>query len=169
MANRKATATAAAAKPAKASNALRAAAIVAKHGLAAAPRLAAAIGNAPASVKRYGAWANSLNPAFANATFTLTAYGRSVAANGGCNGVRGQATAMGLTAVALATAANGGTSATGAAVVAAIIGNPALMAAMLGTKANGVHLTPNSATAAAWAKGYVNGLTRAKHGMATRS
>ena len=167
MANRnKATATAAAAKPALT---LRAAAAIGKHGLAAAPRLAATIGNAPASVNRYKATANGLTPSFAAATFTLTALGKAAVAANGCIGSKGQATAMGLTALALAHAANGGTSATGAAIVAAIIGNPATIAAMLGTKASGTHITPNSVTAAKWAQGYVNGLCRPAHGLATKA
>lgn len=168
MANRNNAAKAAPAA-AKAAPALRAAAIIGQHGLAAAPRVAAATGNAPASAKRYGAALNGLTPAFAAATFTLTALGKATVGAAGCIGRNGQPTAMGLTAVAVANAANGGTSATGAAVVAAIIGNPQLMAAMLGTKAQGTHLLPNTATAAKWAQGYVNGLCRPAHGMATKA
>lgn len=167
MANRK-TNTATAAATVKAPAALRAAALIGKHGLAALPRVAAATGTAPASVKRYSAGVQSLTPAFAAATFTLTALGKATAANGGVN-AHGRATAMGLTALALAQAAQGGTSATGAAVVAAIIGNPQLMAAMLGTKAQGTHILPNTATAAKWAQGYVNGLCRPQHGLATKA
>ena len=170
MANRNnKAAKAATATAAKAAPALRAAAIIGQHGLAAAPRVAAAIGNAPASVKRYGATVNGLNASFANATFTLNAAGKALVAAQGRN-AHGRLTAMGLTAVALANAANGGTSATGAAIVAAIIGNPQLMAAMLGnTKAAGCHILPGTATAAAWAKGYVNGLCRPQHAYATKA
>lgn len=162
---------AAAATPAtaKAPAILRAAKVVQQHGLAALPRVAKAAGTAPASNRRYGAALNVLTPAFANATFTLTALGKQAIAANGCIGRNGQATAMGLTAVALANASNGGTAATGAAIVAAIIGNPQLMAGMLGTKANGTHITPNSATAAKWAQGYVNGLCRPAHGLATKA
>jgi hypothetical protein len=167
MANRNSNKPAAA--PAKVAPALRAAAIIGRTGLGACANVAAKLGTAPASNRRYGAALNSLTPAFANATFTLTALGKqAVAANGG-TGRNGQATAMGLTAVALANAAQGGLSATGAAIVAAIIGNPQLMAGMLGTKAQGTHITPNSATAAKWAQGYVNGLCRPQHGLATKA
>jgi hypothetical protein len=170
MANRNNTKAATAnATAAKVAPALRAAAIVGKHGLAALPRVAAATGTAPASNRRYGAALNALTPAFANATFTLTALGKGAVGQQGCIGRNGQPTAMGLTAVALHNAAQGGTSATGAAIVAAIIGNPQLMAAMLGTKAQGTHILPNTATAAKWAQGYVNGLCRPAHGLATKA
>ena len=153
----------------KAPATLRAAAIVQRHGLGALARVAQATGTAPASNRRYGAALNALTPAFATATFTLTALGKqAVAAHGGI-GRNGQPTAMGLTAVALANAANGGNAATGAAIVQAIIGNPQLMAGMLGTKAQGTHITPNTATAAKWAQGYVNGLCRPAHGLATKA
>jgi hypothetical protein len=154
---------------AKVAPALRAAAIVAQHGLAALPRVAAATGTAPASNKRYGVALNALTPSFATATFTLTALGKAAVTAAGCTGRNGQPTAMGLTALALGHAANGGLSATGAAIVTAIIGNPQLMAGMLGTKANGTHLLPNTATAAKWAQGYVNGLCRPQHGLATKA
>lgn len=149
---------------------VRAAAIVAQHGLAALPRVAQATGVAAASAKRYGNAVNALTPAFANATFTPTALGKQAIAAQGCIGRNGQATVMGLCAVALgnAMAANGGT-ATGAQVVLAILGNPQLMAAMGATKALGVHVTANSATAAKWAQGYVNGLCRPAHGLATKA
>jgi hypothetical protein len=166
--NNKATAPVAA-TPAKAAPTLRAAAIIGRHGLGALARVASATGTAPASNRRYGAALNALTPAFASATFTLSALGKQAVAANGCTGRNGQPTAMGLTAVALANAAQGGLSATGAAIVAAIIGNPQLMAAMLGTKAQGTHITPNSATAAKWAQGYVNGLCRPAHGLATKA
>jgi hypothetical protein len=172
MANRKATnATAPTAPAAKAPAIVRAAAAIGRHGLAAAPRIAAATGTAAASAKRYGAALNALTPAFANATFTPTALGKAAIAANGCTGRNGQATAMGLTAAAMgnAMAANGGAPATGAAIVAAIIGNPQLMAAMLGTKAQGTHILPNTATAAKWAQGYVNGLCRPAHGLANKA
>lgn len=148
---------------------VRAAAIVGRTGLGACAAAAAKFGTAAASNKRYGAALNVLTPAFASATFTLTALGKQSVGAQGCIGRNGQPTAMGLTAVALANASNGGHSATGAAIVAAIIGNPQLMAAMLGTKAQGTHITPNSATAAKWAQGYVNGLCRPAHGLATKA
>lgn len=162
--------TAAATVPAtpKVAPTLRAAAIIGKHGLAALPRVAAATGTAAASNKRYGVALNALTPSFATATFTLSALGKAAVAANGCTGRNGQATAMGLTALALAHAANGGLSATGAAVVTAIIGNPQLMAAMLGTKAQGTHILPGTATAAKWAQGYVNGLCRPQHGLASK-
>ncbi len=148
---------------------LRAASVLGRTGLSALPAIAAKYGTAPASAKRYGATVNGLTPSFATATFTLTALGKAAVASQGCLGRNGQPTAMGLTAVAVANASNGGTSATGAAIVAAILGNPQLMAAMGGTKALGVHVTPNSATAAKWAQGYVNGLCRTQHGLATKA
>jgi hypothetical protein len=164
MANRKATATAA--TPAKAARIVRAANIIAAHGLTALPRIVAATGNAPASNRRYGATVNGLTPAFAAATFTLTALGKAAVAANGCTGRNGQPTAMGLTALALGQC---GHSATGAAIVAAIIGNPQLMAAMLGTKAQGTHILPNTVAAAKWAQGYVNGLCRPAHGLAVKA
>jgi hypothetical protein len=165
--NNKATAAApVAAKPAPM---LLAAKLLGRTGLAAAPAIAAKLGTAPASQRRYGATVHGLTPSFATATFTLTALGKSTVGQAGCIGRNGQPTAMGLTAVALANAANGGNSATGAAIVAAILGNPQLMAAMGGTKALGTHVTPNSATAAKWAQGYVNGLCRPAHGLATKA
>lgn len=170
MANRKNTAAAIATPAAaKVAPTLRAAAIIGRHGLAALPRVAAATGTAAASTKRYNAAVNTLTPAFAAATFTLTTLGKGCVAQAGCIGRNGQPTAMGLTCVALHNAAQGGTSATGAAIVAAIIGNPQLMAAMLGTKAQGTHILPNTATAAKWAQGYVNGLCRTQHGLATKA
>lgn len=168
--NNKANAPAPAAKAAPLPR-VKAAAIVARHGLAALPRVAAATGTAPASAKRYGATVNGLTPAFAAAAFTPTALGkRAIAANGGI-GRNGQPTVMGLVAVALgnAIAANGGASATGAQVVAALLGNPQLMLATGGTKALGVHVTPANATAAKWAQGYVNGLCRPAHGLASKA
>lgn len=152
----------------KAPRALRAAAIVAQHGLAALPRIALVTVPAAASVKRYAAGINALTPAFAARVFTPTPLGKAAIAASGCIGKAGQATAMGLTAVAMgnAMAANGGAPANGAAIVAAIIGNPQLMAAMLGTKAQGTHILPNSPAAAKWAQGYVNGLCRPQHGLA---
>lgn len=171
MVNRNSKPAATAAAPAKAPVLLRAAAMVQAHGLAALPRIAAASQPAAASVARYskGGGVNALSAAFANATFTLTQLGRQTVAVNGCVGKAGQATAMGLTACALANASNGTGSATGAAIVAAIIGNPQLMAAMLGTKANGAHIVPNSPAAAKWAQGYVNGLCRTQHGLATKA
>lgn len=150
----------------KAPRIVRAANIVAQHGLTALPRIVATTGNAPASNKRYGAMVNGLTPAFASATFTLTALGKQAVAANGCTGRNGQPTAMGLTALALGQC---GHSATGAAIVAAIIGNPQLMAAMLGTKAQGTHILPNTVAAAKWAQGYVNGLCRPAHGLATKA
>lgn len=171
MANRKNnTATAATAKPVIAPR-IKAAAVVGKHGLTAIARVAAVTGNAPASAKRYGATVNGLTPSFAAATFTPTALGKAaIAANGGI-GRNGQATVMGLVAVALgnAMAANGGKPATGAQVVVALLGNPQLMAATGGTKAFGVHVTAANATAAKWAQGYINGLCRPAHGLATKA
>lgn len=149
---------------------VRAATVVQQYGLAALPRVAAATGTAAASNKRYGAALNSLTASFAVATFTPTALGKAAIAAQGGIGRNGQPTVMGLTAVALgnAMAANGGT-ANGAAVVLAILGNPQLMAAMGATKALGVHVTANSATAAKWAQGYVNGLCRPAHGLAVKA
>jgi hypothetical protein len=156
-------------QPAKVAPMLRAAAVIGRTGLGAAAAAGAKYGVAPPSARRYGAAVNSLTPAFATATFTLTALGKAaVAANGG-TGRNGQPTAMGLTAVALANEAQGGLSATGAAIVAAILGNPQLMAAMGSTKALGTHVQPTSATAAKWAQGYVNGLCRPQHGLATKA
>jgi hypothetical protein len=167
MAN-KANSKAATAKPVAR---VRAATLVAKGGLPALARVAAATGNAPASAKRYGATVNGLTPAFAAATFTPTALGKqAIAANGGI-GRNGQPTVMGLVAVALgnAIAANGGNSATGQQVALALLGNPQLMAATGGTKALGVHVTAANATAAKWAQGYVNGLCRPAHGLAKKA
>lgn len=163
------TAPVATAPAPKAPAILRAAKAIGAHGLAALPRVAKAAGTAPASNRRYGAALNVLTPSFANATFTLTALGKAAVGVQGCTGRNGQPTAMGLTAVALGNAAQGGNSATGAAIVSAIIGNPQLMQAMLGTKAQGTHIVPNSATAAKWAQGYVNGLCRPAHGLATKA
>jgi hypothetical protein len=165
MANRKATVTA---TPAKQPNIVRAAATIAKHGLAATPRLVAATGNAAASVNRYKATVNALSPAFAATTFTLTALGRNAVALGGGIGSKGQQTVMGLTAVALAQAANGGTSATGQAIALAMLGNPQIVAALTATKANGVHVVSSATLSAKWVQGYVNGLCRPAHGLATR-
>jgi hypothetical protein len=165
--NNKATAAA----PATIAPRVKAATVVARHGLAALPRVAAVTGNAPASLKRYGAAVNGLTPAFASATFTPTALGKAaIAANGGI-GRNGQPTVMGLVAVAMANAmaANGGNPPTGAQVVVALLGNPQLMAATGGTKALGVHVTPANATAAKWAQGYINGLCRPAHGLATKA
>lgn len=150
---------------------MRAANVVQRHGLAALPRVAAATGTAPASAKRYGNAVNSLTPAFAAATFTPSALGKAAIAAQGGIGRNGAVTVMGLTAVALgnAIAAQGGNSATGQAVVLAILGNPQLMLAMGATKALGVHVTANSATAAKWAQGYVNGLCRPAHGLAAKA
>lgn len=155
---------------AKVAPALRAAAIVAKHGLAALPRVAQAAPPAPASAKRYGTGVNTLTPAFAQATFTPTALGKAAIAAGGAIGKGGAVTAMGLTAVALghAMAANGTKAATGAQIVAAVLGNPQLMAALFGTKASGTHVQANAALVAKWAQGYVNGLCRTQHGLATK-
>lgn len=172
MANRKATATAATANAAPTiAPRVKAAAVIGKHGLAAIARVAAVTGNAPASAKRYGATVNGLTPSFASAAFTPTALGKQAIAANGCIGRNGQATVMGLVAVALgnAIAANGGNSATGAQVVVALLGNPQLMAATGGTKALGVHVTPANATAAKWAQGYVNGLCRPAHGLASKA
>lgn len=149
----------------KVAPALRAASIIAKGGMAGAARAIAATGPSAASAKRYGRTLGTLSPAFAGTTFTLTNLGKQTAAQGGCIGSKGQATVMGLFAVALA---NAGGTATGQAIVLAALGNPALMAQMQATKANGVHLMPANATAMGWAQGYVNGLTRPKHGLATR-
>jgi hypothetical protein len=152
---------------------VKAAGIIGKaaNPLNAMARVAAVTGTAAASANRYKAAAHSLTPAFAAATFTLTPLGKAaVAANGGI-GRNGQATVMGLVAVALgnAIAANGGTSATGAQVAAALLGNPQLMAATGGTKALGVHVTAANATAAKWAQGYINGLCRPAHGLANKA
>lgn len=163
--NNKANATATAIAPR-----IKAAGIVAKHGLAALPRVAAATGNAPASVKRYGGTVNGLTPAFAAASFAPTALGKRAIAANGCIGSKGQATVMGLVAVAMgnAIAANGGGSATGQQIALALLGNPQLIAATGGTKALGAHVTAANATAAKWAQGYVNGLCRPAHGLATK-
>lgn len=150
---------------------VKAAAVVGKHGLAAIARVAAVTGNAPASMRRYGATVNGLTPSFASATFTPTALGKAaISANGGI-GRNGQPTVMGLVAVAMANAmvANGGNAPTGAQVVVALLGNPQLMAATGGTKALGVHVTPANATAAKWAQGYINGLCRPAHGLAVKA
>lgn len=171
--NNKATTPAAAPK---ATNAYRAATAIGKHGLGAVARVTAAAGVAAASAKRYAgsnpnvaAAVSQLTPSFANATFTLTALGKQCLGVAGCIGRNGQPTAMGLTCVGLGNAANGGTSATGAAIAAAILGNPQLVQAMLGTKANGTHLLPQAAVAAKWVQGYVNGLCRPAHGLATKA
>lgn len=169
MANRKTNTANATATAAKTPNAIRAATIVGQHGLGALARVSAAAGVMPASNRRYGAGINALTPAFANATFTLTALGKGAVGVAGCIGRNGQPTVMGLTAVAVANASNGGTSATGAAIVAAMLGNPQLMAALLATKANGTHIAPSAATVAKWAQGYVNGLCRTQHGLATKA
>ncbi len=158
-----------AAKPAIAAR-VKAASIVGQYGLGAIARVAGTTGTAPASVKRYGAMVNGLTAAFAAASFTLSPLGKAaIAANGGI-GRNGQATVMGLVAVALGNAisSNGGTSATGQQVVLALLGNPQLMAATGGTKAFGVHVTAANATAAKWAQGYVNGLCRPAHGLARK-
>jgi hypothetical protein len=147
----------------KAVNAVRAATLIAKGRSVAA--VTAAAGVMPASAKRYGAGISALTPAFANATFALTALGKQAVAANGCIGRNGQATVMGLTAVALA---NAGGTATGQAVVMAMLGNPQLVAALLGTKANGTHVAPSAATVAKWAQGYVNGLCRPQHGLASK-
>lgn len=173
MANRnnKAAANAAAA-PAKAPVALRAAAALQKHGLAALPRIAAAAPQAAASAKRYGQWANSLPTAFLQATFTLTKAGAAVVAANGVTGATGRPTAMGLTVCAFANAAGSaatGATATGGAIVAAMLGNPALVAALLATKANGHHVNQGTATVAKFAQGYVNGMARTAHGYATKA
>ena len=166
--NSKATATVAA--PVVAPR-VKAATVVQRHGLAAIARVAAVTGNAPASARRYGATVNGLTPAFANATFTPTALGKAAIAANGCIGRNGQATVMGLVAVALgnAMAANSGNPPTGAQIVVALLGNPQLMAATGGTKALGVHITPANATAAKWAQGYINGLCRPAHGLASKA
>lgn len=124
-----------------------------------------------ATVRRYGANLNTLTPAFAGRRFAPTALGKAAIAAAGGIGRNGQPTAMGLTAVAMgnAMAANNGKSATGTEIVAAILGNPQLMAAMLGTKAQGTHITANSPAAPKWAQGYVNGMCRPQHGLATAS
>lgn len=154
-----ATNNAPAAKPA---NIVRAANIVAKHGMAGQARAIAATGAAAASAKRYGRSLGSLPAKFAATTFALTPAGNHVASIGGCIGAQGQATVMGLFAVALANAiaANGGQPATGQQVCLAMLGNPQLMAAAALTKARGTHLIPANATAMGWAAGYVNGLCR---------
>lgn len=166
MANRNTPAAVAAVATVKVAPALRAAAAVGKHGIAAMPRLAAATGTAAASAKRYGNGAALLTPAFASATFTLTAMGKAAHGCGGAIGRNGAVTLMGLTAVALG---NAGGTATGAQVVAAMLGNPQLVAAMLGTKAAGVHVNAATATSAKLAQGYVNGLCRAAHGLARKA
>lgn len=130
---------------------------------------ATGIGPAPlmaASAKRYGATAMQLPAAFANRTFTLTALGVSTASAKGCVGRNGQATVMGLTAYAVAIAANGGKAATGAAIVAVMLTHPAFKGVFNGTKANGTHVSANTLTAAKWCAGYVNGLCRPQHGLA---
>ncbi len=169
MANRKTTAATAATAPAIAPR-IKAASIVAKHGLGACARVAGVTGTAPASIARYKGGANALTPAFAATVFTPTALGKRAIAAQGAIGKAGQVTVMGLVAVALgnAIAANGGTSATGAQVAVALLGNPQLMAATGGTKALGVHITAANATAAKWAQGYINGLCRPAHGLASR-
>jgi hypothetical protein len=170
MANRNNSKTAATAN-AKVAPALRAAAIVARHGMAGQARAIAATGAAAASAKRYSARLGSLNPAFAAATFTLTPLGKQAVAANGCIGSKGQPTVMGLFAVALAnaTAANNGAPATGQQVCLAMLGNPQLMQAALATKAAGTHLIPANTTAMGWAQGYVNGLCRSAHGLAKKA
>jgi hypothetical protein len=152
----------------KAANIVRAANVVQAHGLAALPRLVAATGNAAASVNRYRATVNALSPAFAATVFTLTRNGLNAVAANGCIGSKGQATVMGLTAVCLANAGNGSGKATGQAIALAMLGNPAIVAALQGTKANGVHIVASATLSAKWVQGYVNGLCRPAHGLATR-
>lgn len=174
MANRNNSkpAAAPAAAPAKAPMALRAAALVAKGGLAAHARIAAATQAAPQSAKRYGAALNKpLSTGFANTVFTLTPQGAKViGGHWGKPGATpyGNVTAMGLTVLAFGAAANGGQTATGAAIVAAMLGNPAIVAALQGTKANGGHVQANAPLCANFVQGYVNGMCRAQHGYATK-
>jgi len=158
----------AAAPAPKAAAIVRAAATIGKHGLAATPRLVAATGNAAASVSRYKAAVNALSPAFAATTFTLTRNGLNAVALQGAIGSKGQVTVMGLVACCLANAANGGNSATGAAIALAMLGNPQIVAALQGTKANGVHVISSATLSAKWVQGYVNGLCRPAHGLASR-
>ena len=155
---------------AKVAPALRAAGIVAKHGMAGQARAIAATGAAAASAKRYNRTLGTLSATFAATTFSLTALGKGAVASQGCIGMAGQPTVMGLTAVGLANAAAaaGTHSPTGQQIALAILGNPQLMAAMLGTKAAGTHLIPANTTAMGWVQGYINGLCRAKHGLAPR-
>jgi hypothetical protein len=168
--NNKAAATVAAKQPAI----VRAANAIGRHGLAATTRLSAAGGVAAASAARYAkgsanvaASVNALSPNFAAATFSLTALGKNAVAVNGCIGSKGNATAMGLTACGLG---NAGGTATGAQVAAAILGNAALVNAMLTlTKASGTHVIATAPLAARWVQGYVNGLCRPQHGLATRS
>lgn len=165
MANRnKATA---AATPAKAAAIVRVATAVGKaaNPLAANARLAATAGNAAASVNRYKATVNALSPAFAATTFSLTALGKNAVALQGCIGSKGQATVMGLTALCLG---NLGGKATGQQIAVAMLGSPAIVAALQATKANGVHIVGNAALSAKWVQGYVNGLCRPAHGLASR-
>jgi hypothetical protein len=170
MANRNNKPTTATTAAAKVAPALRAANIVAKHGMAGQARAIAATGAAAASAKRYGRTLGTLSPAFAAATFTLTALGKGAVANQGCIGMAGQPTVMGLMAVGLANAAAAAGTAhpTGQQIALAVLGNPQLMAALMGTKAKGTHLIPANTTAMGWAQGYINGLCRAKHGLATK-
>jgi hypothetical protein len=170
MATTKKTAAATAAKVA---NIARAASAINRHGLTAAARLSAATGVSAASANRYAkgavnvpATVNALSATFAATTFSLTALGKAAVSANGCIGNKGQPTVMGLTACGLA---NAGGTATGAQVAAAILGNPALVTAMLGTKAGGHHVIATAALAARWVQGYVNGLCRPQHGLATRA
>lgn len=121
---------------------------------------------AAASNKRYGAAIAALNPAFAARTFTLTRLGQAAVAAGGAIGKNGQVTVMGATAVAVGIAANGGTAATGAAIVTAMLNNPALLAAFAASRAKGTHVVTGTALHSQWCAGYVKGLCIAKHGLA---
>lgn len=117
-----------------------------------------------ASAKR--GYAKALNPAFAARVFTLTALGASTAKAQGACGARGQQTAMGITAWAVGIAANGGTSATGAAIVAVMLTNAGVLKALASTKAFGTHLNAGVMPPPAFCQGYVNGLCRPQHGLA---
>jgi len=124
------------------------------------------MGTAPltaASIARK--YTKGLAPAFAARTFTLTPAGHALIANNGLN-AHGRLTAIGATCLALGIASNGGNSATGAAIVTAMLTSPACLAAFLGTKANGVHFTASNPPTPGFAAGYVKGLAMAKHGLA---
>lgn len=158
------SATAATAAP-KTANILRAAALVAKHGIAGQARAIAATGATAASAKRYPNGLGTFGKAFTATTFALTNLGLAAVKANGKIGAKGQATAMGLTALALG---NCGGTATGVQVALAILGNATIMGQLVQTKACGTHILPANTTAAQWAQGYVNGLCRPAHGLATR-
>lgn len=109
-----------------------------------------------ANPNKYGVAAR-LNPA-ANATFTLTALGASVAAMGGA-GKGGKPTVMGCVAVAAATLLAKGKPLTGANIAAAMQALPAMRTALANTKASNMYAAGGN-YCNAWLGGYINGAAR---------